>query len=134
LKVAVHEVSGMKRCESVRHVRTDPNRGVRGQRPGPQTVGERLPFKQFHDDEGSTTAAHAAWFTVVVDAGDVGMVQPRQRPSFGQQAPAGRGVVRVSGSQHFDHHRPVQRLVIRTPEDGGIGFAKLFDEPISTPE
>jgi hypothetical protein len=85
---------------------------------------------EFHDDPQSLALVHD-----VVDAHDIGMVDPGRGPGFAQSAlAAGSGVLRVeSVDPHFlDGDLPVEHFVGGSPHPSHSPLANTLGQPIST--
>ena len=76
--------------------------------PAGETIGQRRPFDQLHDDR-----VHAAGDFEAVDGGDVRMVQRGKQASFTLQPRDALGIARKRCWQHLDGHLAMEARVER---------------------
>lgn len=119
--VAVHDAPGVRRAEPRQRALEDAERRLRRRRSvRAQQLPQRHAVDQFHDDRRA-----AGRLDVLVEAGDVRVVDAGQQPGLGAERGAERRVVTDAAGEVLDRHRGAGRLVHGEVHPAGRAGAEL---------
>ena len=123
LDVAVHDAVAVREVEARGDLGRDPGRVHRREAAlCPEDVAERLALDVLHDDE-----VRAVLLAVVVDADDVGVVEPRRVLRLAAEPLDEAGVARELGEEDLDRDLAVELPVARQED---VGHAAPRDRPL----